>query len=77
MTIKPEIKEKLEQLQNTPYGQALLVYLEQYKEELNSINKIITFEELLGKQYALKLIDEMFKFMDNKRVEVKSKNQYI
>lgn len=77
MIINKDVEDILKQIPGTLYGQALTVLLEQYKAELNNVNKITTMDELLGKQYALKLIDDIFKFMDNKRVETKNKNQYI
>ena len=77
MIIQKEVEDILKQIPGTLYGQAINAYLTQARDELDSVTKITTFEELLGKQYAIKVIDELFKFMDNKKVETKNKNQYI
>lgn len=76
MIIEPDIKEKLEQLNNTPYGIAIKVYLGKAREEINDVKTMSTFDELLGRKYALKYIDELFSFMGEKKVETRSKNQY-
>ena len=77
MIVPQDVEEILKQIPGTLYGQALNVYLGQAREELNDITKITTFEELLGKQYSLKVINDLFKIMENNKVETKIKNQYI
>lgn len=77
MVIPKEVEDILSQIPGTLYGQALRALLDQWKEEMNNVKTIKTIEELIGRQDAIKLVDDLFKFMDNKRVENKSKNQYV
>lgn len=76
MIIDQQTKETIGNLNNTPYGVALKVYLEKAREEINDVKTMSTLDELLGRKYALKYIDELFSFMGEKKVETKSKNQY-
>jgi hypothetical protein len=77
MIIPDNISETLKQMNQTNFGQALKKVLEQKKEELNDVSTIKTLDELLGRQHAIKLIDDIFNFMQDKKVEVINKNQYI
>jgi len=77
MIIDKNIEDTLKQIPSTVYGMALTKYLEQYKGELNNVETIKTNEELLGRQFALKLIKDLFKFMGEKKVETPNKNQYV
>lgn len=76
MILDQQTKEALENLNNTPYGAALKAYLEKAKGEINDVKTMNTIDELLGRKYALKYIDELFSFMGEKKVEVRNKNQY-
>ena len=76
MIISPEINELLQQLPRTAYGQALIKFLNQAKEELNNVKTIESWDETLGRKSAIKMIDDLFSFMGEKKVEIKNKNQY-
>ena len=77
MIINPEVEEILQQLPGTIYGQALVAFLELEYAELNNLKTIKSYDELLGRQYAEKVIEDLFKFMGERKVVIKSKNQYI
>ena len=77
MIIEQRIQDGLKQIKESPQGHALVSYLEQAKQEMNNIKSIESWEEVLGRKFALKVIDDLFIFMEDKKVEVKSKNQYI
>jgi len=76
MIITPEINELLQQLSRTAHGQALIKFLNQAKEELNNVKTIESWDETLGRKSAIKMIDDLFSFMGEKKVEIKNKNQY-
>lgn len=77
MTLDEQTKTNLEQLPKTPYGMALKIYLEKAKEEINDVKTMDTLDQLLGRKYALKYIDDLFSFMGEKKIETRGKNQYI
>lgn len=77
MIIDSQLKDQLEQLAHSPQGQALLRYLEQTREEMSNLKTIESWEETLGRKKALEKIDELFSFMGEKKVEIKTKNQYM
>lgn len=63
--ISPEHKKLLEQLSSTPYGMALMAFL---NEEIGMIDTVRgtkdrTKEEDIGRELALDLIDKLFSFM--------------
>lgn len=70
-------KERLEQLLKSPQANVLIEYLELVKEDLNNIQTIESWEETLGRKKALKIIDDLFDFKNNQKIEIKNKNQYI
>lgn len=76
MIIDKNTEDTLKQMSKTIYGQALISYLDQARKELDSVSKTRTFDELLGKQYAIKVIDDLFVFMGDREVSTKPKNQY-
>ena len=72
-----DLRAMLNELPNTAHGQALGLYLREKYEEMNSVENCKTWEETLGKQYAIKLLKEMFKFMKPDTIIIKSKNPYM
>lgn len=76
MILPKEVTEKLQQLPKSLYGSALILMLEQTREELNDVKTIESWEEALGRKFALKFIDDLFSFMGEKKVEPRSKNIY-
>ena len=73
-------QKDLEALAKSPFGLLLLAYLKQESERLRNIDGVKTFEELLGRQEAVKILDKMFKFIENaqqpKETGQQSKNEY-
>ena len=76
MIINQDIEKILHELGGTSYGAALKLVLEQKKNELNKVGTLKTLEELLGRQHAIKLIDDIFSFMGEKVEKEIKKNQY-
>ena len=73
-----ERNKKLEELAKGIYGECLLDYLKEKKIELKSIDEIKSFEELVGRQEAVKMIDKVFYFFSElrDRKEPRPRNQY-
>jgi len=76
MIISSQIQEKLKQIKESPQGFALIEYLNQAKREMNDVKSMQSWEEVLGRKFALKVIDDLFVFMEDKKVDIKNKNQY-
>jgi len=76
-----EHKQLLHDLKNTSYGRALTVYLEEKFTEIGDITSIPNdgnlAAETLGRRFALKLLKDLFNFMENKKISEKSKNPYV
>lgn len=75
--ISPDIKKLLGEMSLTPYGKALLTYLEEKQKEIGDISTVESWDETLGRKYTLKLIKEMFAVLEKKEPTDKSKNQYL
>ena len=60
-------KEQLDQLAKSDFGKILLEYLNQKILEMSNIVKITTYDELLGKQEAVKILKELFSFLEKAR----------
>ena len=59
--------EQLKQLANSDLGKTLMDYLDEKKAEMTDISKIKTYEEMLGKQEAFKILKELFSFLEKAR----------
>ena len=79
--ITQEHKQLLHDLKNTSYGRALQTYLEEKYTEIGDITSIPNdaniAEETLGRKFALRLLKDLFNFMENKKTVEKSKNPYV
>ena len=78
--ITPEHKQLLHDLKNTSYGRALSAYLEEKYAEIGDITTIPNDEnvavETMGRKFALKLLKDLFAFMEEKKPVDKKLNQY-
>lgn len=77
MILKQENHELLEHMAKTPYGTALKEYLEAALRDIKDISTAQTWEETLGRKFAVKLVEDLFSFMKEKKIVDKSKNQYL
>jgi len=77
MSITPEQKQLLHDMKNTSYGHALAAFLEDGLKEIGDIKSCQSWEETLGRKYALQLLKDLFSFMGEKKSPEKSKNIYI
>ena len=59
--ISPDQRKILNDLGKTQYGFALRKYLKEKYEKINDITSVTTWEETLGRQYALKLLKRYFR----------------
>ena len=72
-------QDQLKQLAQSDFGKMLIDYLDEKIKDLGNITKIRTFEELVGRQEAVKVLKELFNFLEKGR-EIKpevKKNDYL
>jgi hypothetical protein len=74
--ISPEEKEILAAMKDSQFGVALKKYLGEKQAELNDISTTASWEETLGRKYALKVITDLFSIMEYKKPVDKGKNLY-
>jgi hypothetical protein len=77
--LTPDQKRLLSDLRHSNYGKVLSAYLEEKYKDIGDITTISgdnIAEETLGRKYALKVLKEIFSFMEEKRSVEKGKNQY-
>jgi hypothetical protein len=78
MRIKPDTRKLLEELAKHHYGRALRDYLETAILELKDVTKAKSWDETLGRQLAVKTLEDLFGVISEKKSPVdKSKNQYV
>ena len=73
----PETKQLLIELGKSPFGRPLRDYLNEKLTDLDSVSDCKTWEETLGRKHAVELIKNLFVVIEDKRIETKTKNQYI
>jgi len=72
-----EHKQLLQGLTQTNFGQALKVYLEEELAKIGDLSSVKDWEETRGKQIAIKLIKDLFAFMEESKVRPPKPNQYV
>ena len=60
-------EEKLKLLANSDHALTLMVWLDEQTKQLSDITKIKDYDELLGKQEAVKILKELFGFLERAR----------
>ena len=77
MRITKEQEDILKNLAKTPYGIALQAFLDIKYSEINNIMTSKSWEETLGRQFALNVLKDLFMFMGTQNVDSPGKkNQY-
>jgi hypothetical protein len=56
--------ERLKLLAQSEHGRTLMAFLEDQIGQMSDIVKIKTYEELVGKQEATKILKELFSFLE-------------
>jgi len=76
---KEERNKRLENLARSEYSKALLEFLQEKINIMSDINTVKNWEELVGKQEAVKILKEIFRFLETKKEgkELKTKSQYL
>ena len=72
------MENELRKLAKSDFGKILIDYLDAEIKEMTDIDKIKTYDELLGKQEAAKILNRLFVFLTKAREkspEIK-KNDY-
>ena len=77
MILTPEKQKILSEINRTPYGKVLREYLDQALAEIGDINTTQNWEETLGRKFAIKLIKDLFGFMEEKKDTSVKKNNYV
>ena len=60
-------REQLNELAKSDLGKVLMDYLAEKIKEMTDITKIKEYDELLGKQEAVKILKELFSFLERAR----------
>jgi len=60
-------QEELKQLATSDLGRVLVEWLDDQIVQMADITKIKTFEEMVGKQEAVKILKELFGFLEKAR----------
>lgn len=73
-----DIKKMLIDLGKSDYGDALKDYLEEKLRLLRGdIENVDSWEDILARRKAKKIVKEIFYFLEPEKVEPKEKNQYM
>lgn len=76
MILRKQVEEVLRELPKTAYGAAMTEFLDEAKKELNDVGSVTSWEETIGRREAIKIINKLFSFLVEKKVEAGGKNQY-
>ena len=66
----------LQEFKESPYVRLLKDYLQEQIDKMNEISSHKTWDEVLGKQYATKIINDLIRNLETKPEKVKVHNQY-
>lgn len=74
--MKPETKKLLADMAKTHYGRALRDFLDVHYASIGNIMESKSWEETLGRKFALTLLRELFAFMEEKKNTGVDRSQY-
>ena len=74
--ISPQSKELLESMSKTQYGKAIQEFLDEELLKLNNVKTIDTFDDALGRKKAVEIIDKLFMFIREKKLDNQEKSRY-
>lgn len=72
----PEQRELLKQLSRTMHGQALKAFLEEQYKIIGDITSCTSWEQTIGRQFAIGVLKDIFSFLEEKNETQKTPNQY-
>jgi hypothetical protein len=75
--MRQEYVKLLQEMSKTPYGKALQAFLDEEFDKLNDVQSCKDWEDVRGRQHALKTLEGLFRFMTTKDTSDKPKNQYM
>ena len=75
--MKQETRETLLGIKNSAYGKAIREFLEENLDKIGDINSCESWEETLGRKYALRLLKDLFSFLEDKPDKQSKTNPYI
>jgi hypothetical protein len=75
--MKLEQKQLLEELSRSMHGQALKTYLGEKYADIGDISKCTSWEDTLGRKHAISLLKEIFSFLEERKKEERTPNQYM
>jgi len=71
-----EHKKILQDMSKSQYGKVLEIFLKEELDSIDDISSCKTLKEMEGRQFAIKLINKLFSFMQNRNTTEREKNQY-
>ena len=75
---KEQREELLTDLSKTSQADALKEYLQEEIDKIKNINNIESFEEMIGRKYAAKTLEETIRYIESLKEEKKTgSNQYV
>lgn len=75
--LSPEKRALLAELSRSSHGEALREYLEECYEEVGDVRKCSSWEDTIGRQHALIVLDGVFSFLTDKQTTQSGKTQYM
>lgn len=75
--IREEQVKLLKELGKSHYGNTLKNYLSEKIIELNDVSSCESFDDVLGRKKAIKIVKELFNFMEDRKVIDKGRENYL
>lgn len=72
----PEQRQLLQELSHTMHGQALKAFLEEQYKVIGDITSCTSWEQTVGRQFAIGVLKDIFSFLEEKKETPKLPNQY-
>lgn len=72
----PEQRELLRELARSMHGKALKTYLEDQYKVIGDITSCTSWEQTIGRQFAIGVLKDIFSFLEEKPESKKTPNQY-
>ena len=70
-------KKLLSELSRTSYGRALQEYLDEHFNELKDVSNAKSWDDTLARQQAVRILKNLFYFMEEKKTSDKQKTTFV
>lgn len=68
--------DNLKELGQNHYGLSLIAFLEEEYSKIDTVKGVKSFDECRGRELSIEILDKLFSFLGNKKIEKIKRSHY-